>query len=80
MIPDLVGRTQPGGVYLGVGPEQNYAYIAAVKPAVAIVFDIRRGNLLLQLMYKALFELSNDRGDSSRCCSRGQGLPALPRR
>jgi hypothetical protein len=63
VIPDLVHRTRPGGVYLGVGPEQNYTYIAAVRPAMAIIFDIRRGNMLLQLMYKAIFELSNDRAD-----------------
>ena len=63
VIPDLVRRTRPGGVYLGVGPEQNYTYIAAVRPAIAIIFDIRRGNMLLQLMYKALFELADDRAD-----------------
>src|ERR1700730_12949112 len=40
VIPDLVRRTRPGGVYLGVGPEQNYTYIAAVRPAIAIIFDI----------------------------------------
>ena len=63
VIPDLVRRTRPGGVYLGVGPEQNYTYIAAVRPAIAIIFDIRRGNMLLQLMYKALFELAGDRAE-----------------
>src|ERR1700730_18181415 len=63
VIPDLVQRTHPGGVYLGVGPEQNYTYIAAVRPEMAISFDIRRGNMLLQLMYKAIFELSTDRAD-----------------
>src|SRR5438132_12746325 len=63
VIPSLVQRTRPGGVYLGVGPEQNFTYMAAVKPAMAIIFDIRRGNLLVQLMYKALFELSADRPD-----------------
>ncbi len=63
VIPELVGRTRPGGVYLGVGPEQNYTYIAAVKPALAIIFDIRRGNLLLQLMYKAIFEMAADRAE-----------------
>jgi len=52
---------KPGGVYLGVGPEQNYPYMAAVKPKMAVIFDIRRGNLDLQLMYKAIFELSKDR-------------------
>src|SRR2546426_476894 len=63
VIPDLVTRTKPGEVYLGVGPEQNYTYIAATKPAMAIIFDIRRGNLLLQLMYKAMFELTKNRAD-----------------
>ena len=63
VIADLVARTRPGDVYLGVGPEQNYTYIAAVKPSMAVIFDIRRGNLHLQLMYKALFELAADRVD-----------------
>src|SRR6185295_8182108 len=66
VIPDLVRRTAPSsatGVYLGVGPEQNYTYIAAIRPKMAIIFDIRRGNLDLQLMYKAIFELSSDRAD-----------------
>src|SRR5207249_10038906 len=48
---------------LGVGPEQNFTYIAALKPAMAIIIDIRHGNLDVQLMYKALFELSKDRVD-----------------
>lgn len=61
VIPDLVSRSSPGGVYLGVGPEQNFTYMAAVRPAFAIIFDIRRGNLLVHLMYKALFELAKDR-------------------
>jgi hypothetical protein len=63
VLTDLVNRTKPGGVYLGVGPEQNYTYIAALKPHMAIIFDIRRGNLDLQLLYKAIFELSKDRAD-----------------
>ena len=63
VIADLVGLIKPGGVYLGVGPEQNFTYIAALKPKVAIIFDIRRGNLIEHLMYKALFELSSDRAD-----------------
>jgi hypothetical protein len=61
VIPDLVARTKPGGVYLGVGPEQNFSYIAALKPKMVFITDIRRGNLWTQLMYKALFELSADR-------------------
>ena len=52
-----------GGVYIGVGPEQNYSYIARARPAMAFVVDIRRENLTLHLFYKALFELSSDRAD-----------------
>jgi hypothetical protein len=63
VIPELVAVARPGGVYLGVGPEQNFTYIAAIKPKIAFIIDIRRGNLLLQLMYKALFETSPDRAD-----------------
>ena len=49
------------GVYLGVGPEQNFNYIAAIHPRMAIIIDIRRQNMLEHLLYKALFELSPDR-------------------
>jgi hypothetical protein len=63
VIPELVQRAGPGGVYIGVGPEQNFTYIAALKPTMAFIPDIRRGNLQLQLTYKALFELSADRAE-----------------
>jgi len=63
VIPDLIARTKPGRVYLGVGPEQNFPYIIALKPSLAIIFDIRRGNLHLHLLYKALFEMSADRAE-----------------
>jgi hypothetical protein len=63
LLPDLLAKTKPGGVYLGVGPEQNFTYMAAMKPRMAFITDIRRGNLHLQLMYKALFELSADRAE-----------------
>ncbi len=63
VIPTLVDGTKPGGVYLGVGPEQNFTYIAALKPKIAFITDVRRGNLHTQLMYKALFELSSDRAE-----------------
>ena len=59
----LATRVKPSGVYLGVGPEQNFTYIAAIRPRLAIITDIRRGNLHLHLMYKALFELSANRAE-----------------
>ena len=62
VIPELQ-RAPREGAYLGVGPEQNFTYIAALKPEIAFIIDIRRQNLLLQLLYKALAELSTDRVD-----------------
>jgi hypothetical protein len=52
-----------GGIYIGVGPEQNFTYIARIRPAMAFIIDIRRENLNLHLLYKALFEASIDRAD-----------------
>lgn len=63
VIPALKGRTRPGGVYIGVGTEQNFTYIAAIQPTLAFIIDIRRDNMVEHLMYKALFELSSDRAD-----------------
>jgi hypothetical protein len=63
VIPALVDTVRPGGVYIGVGPDQNFTYIAALRPRLAFIPDIRRGNLHLHLLYKALFEQSADRAD-----------------
>jgi hypothetical protein len=62
-IPALTKVVGPGGVYLGVGPEQNFTYIAAIRPAMAFIIDIRRQNMLELLMYKALFALAANRAE-----------------
>src|SRR3954465_8324609 len=62
-IPELKRTTKPGGVYLGVGPEQNFTYIVALQPKMAVIFDIRRQNMIEHLMYKALIEMSPDRAE-----------------
>ena len=61
VLPEVMRVIRPGGVYLGVAPEQNFTYIAALQPKVAFIFDIRRQNLIELLMYKALFEMAPDR-------------------
>jgi hypothetical protein len=63
IIPDLQKTAKQGRVYMGVGPEQNFTYIAALKPAMAVIVDIRHGNLDVHLMYKALFEIAKDRAE-----------------
>lgn len=58
---DLSEVVPKGGVYLGVGPEQNFTYLALTEPDLAFILDIRRGNLILHLLYKAAFDLADDR-------------------
>ena len=55
VISDLQRAGVRGGVYIGVGPDQNFSYIAHIRPAMAFIVDIRRDNLLLHLLFKALF-------------------------
>ncbi|HMV49736.1 MAG TPA: hypothetical protein PLD20_13265 [Blastocatellia bacterium] len=50
-----------GGAYLGVGPEQNYTYIAKIRPQIAFLLDIRRQAIIQHLMYKAVFHHSPTR-------------------
>jgi hypothetical protein len=63
VIPTLKATTKPGGVYMGVGPEQNFTYIIALEPKMAFITDIRRQNMLELMMYRAFFELSANRAD-----------------
>jgi hypothetical protein len=50
-----------GGVYIGVGPDQSFSYIAKIRPKMAIIIDIRKDNLLQHLLFKAMFGRSRDR-------------------
>lgn len=52
-----------GGAYLGVGPDQNFTYMVALRPQIAFIVDIRRGAMLQHLYYKALIEMSADRAE-----------------
>lgn len=73
VIPVLAKRVSPNGVYLGVGPDQNFTYITALHPRMAFIIDIRRQNMLEHLMYKAIIEMSEDRADfMSRLFSRAR--------
>jgi len=63
IVPALKEATRPGEVYIGVGPEQNFTYAAALQSKMAFVVDIRRQNMLEHLLYKALFELAPNRAD-----------------
>jgi hypothetical protein len=63
IIPKLREKLKPGGVYIGVGPEQNFTYLVALQPKIAFIVDIRRQNMLEHLFYKALMETSADRAE-----------------
>lgn len=52
-----------GGAYIGVGPDQNFSYIARIRPRIAFIVDIRRDNMLQHLLFKALFARSRNRAE-----------------
>lgn len=52
-----------GGAYIGVGPDQNFTYIATVRPRIAFMLDIRRDNMLQHLLFKALFARATNRAE-----------------
>jgi hypothetical protein len=61
VAPLLDARGRKGGGYVGVGPEQNFSYIALLAPELAFVVDIRRQNALQHLLFKALFDEATSR-------------------
>jgi hypothetical protein len=63
VVPELARRGVSGGAYIGVGPDTNFSYIAAVRPSLAFIVDLRRDNLLLHLLFKAIFQLSSTRAE-----------------
>ena len=63
VIPELRRRSSSNGAYLGVGPDQNFTYITALRPRIAFIIDIRRQNMIEHLLYKAIVEMSDDRAD-----------------
>jgi hypothetical protein len=68
-----------GGAYIGVGPEQNFTYIAAIRPRIAFIVDLRRLAVTQHLMYKAIFQLAPDRAQFlSRLLSRPLAGDAAP--
>jgi hypothetical protein len=71
-------RRMRGGAYLGVGPDQSFSYLAAARPAVAFIIDIRRDNLLHHLLLRSLFALSSNRAEYLARLH-GRALPENPR-
>ena len=47
VMPTLEQAGVSGGVYIGVGPDQNFSYIARIRPSAAFIIDIRRDNMLM---------------------------------
>jgi hypothetical protein len=77
IIPELAEKVQPGGVYLGVAPDQNFTYIVNVKPRIAFIVDIRHQNAMQHLMYKALIEMSNSRAEFLTKLFARKSLPTM---
>ena len=49
-VAGALASHEKGGAYVGVGPEQNFTYIALLAPEMAYIVDIRRDNMVLHLL------------------------------
>jgi hypothetical protein len=76
VVGDLARLGVRGGAYIGVGPDQNFSYIAHIRPRIAFIVDIRRDNMLQQLLFKALFAGAPSRIEYLALLT---GRPAPPR-
>jgi hypothetical protein len=79
VIPALLSIGVSGGAYIGVGPDQNFSYIARIRPSIAYIIDIRRDNLLLHLLFKSLFAHAPNRAAYLSLLT-GRAPPASPGR
>ena len=61
ILPEMDNIGIEGGVYIGVGPGQNYSYIAKIRPSHAFIIDLRRGNMIQHLIYKVILEMAETR-------------------
>lgn len=77
VVPAFRAMGVKGGAYLGVGPEQNFSYLAEIQPDIALLIDIRRDNLLLHLLFKAMFETAENRVEYL-CLLYGRPAPPHP--
>src|SRR6187397_3468168 len=44
VIPKLVRRVPPGGVYIGDAPDQNFTLVTAIRQSIAFIVDMRHQN------------------------------------
>jgi hypothetical protein len=65
------------GVYIGVGPNQNFTYISTIRPKIAFVIDIRRDNMLEHLLFKILTEKAESRQEYLSFLT-GRPIPGAP--
>lgn len=63
LLPKLKELGISGGAYLGVGPDQNFTYIAKTRPKIAFILDIRRQNLIEHLLFKAFMDMAPTRAE-----------------
>ncbi len=57
----LARRGLSRGAYIGVGPDQNFSYVAELRPSIVFIIDVRRDNMLHHLLLKALVEIAPTR-------------------
>ncbi|MCA9585867.1 MAG: hypothetical protein KC657_10965 [Myxococcales bacterium] len=61
VAPELRDPRRRDRAYVGVGPDQSFSYLAMLDPRVAYIVDIRRGNTLEHMFFRACFEAGETR-------------------
>jgi len=59
----LMAEPLRGRAYVGVGPEQNYSYLALMQPSISYIVDVRRQNMLQHLVLRAAAERAKGRSE-----------------
>lgn len=62
-LDDLEAVRATDGVFIGVGPDQGFSYIARTRSVMAYMLDVREDNLRQHLFYKALFSIARNRAE-----------------
>jgi len=80
VIPAARKETKPGGVYIGVGPEQNFTYVLALEAKMAFVSSIGNTSVVSRISDLRLAALADGRLPSCLAVEAAQGSSRAVRR
>ncbi len=61
ILPLLSTTASPNGIYIGVGADQNFTFMATAHPAFSFIIDYHSENQYLHHLFKTCFDLAPTR-------------------